>query len=212
MKHKKHEIVLDFDETLFYTSRETKVFLNQYFGIQIPTDSQEYMCGHSIHQLVMQFLPSEHKLSEGKLYEILGREFLASTVWHENISPVPGVLEIVPELAQKYKLHVATARQYSSKPVVEMLIDKFLPGLISSTHFVYKHLGNKKFTSIPKKDFIQTLKNPIAYIDDNPIETRDVGDALPCVILFDPYGYHVETNSGAHHHISHWKEIKSLLL
>lgn len=206
----KHDLILDFDETLFYTSKQTRIFLNHYFGIQIPIDDKVYLCGHSLHELVLEHLSSDHKLTEGDLYEILGSEFLSSLSWHEDVSPVDGMLEIVPELAKVYTLHVATARQSSSKPVVNMLLDKFLPGLISSTHFVWEHLGNKEFRGVPKKDFVRSLRSPIGYVDDNPKETKEIIGLAPHVILLDPKGYHPKTLV-ANYYVSRWEDVPKIL-
>lgn len=207
----KADLILDFDDTLFQTKREIILFLNKYFDIQIPINANEYVCGNSFHELVMKHLPSTYNLSKEELYEIFGSQFLASERWHEHVLPVVGALEIIPQLAQRYTLHIATARQKSSKPVVDMLLEKFFPGLISSTHFVWEHLGDCQFQGVPKKDFVKTLRNPIGYVDDNPRETLDMMGVVSHVVLFDPEGYH-STNADASHRVSHWNEVGRLFL
>ncbi len=205
----KHDITLDFDETLFSTSIQIKRFLNQLFGIEIPL--MTYLCGHSLHSLVLEHLPPGSVLDEGDLYEILGRDFLASMAWHDDIRPMTGVSEIIPELAKKYNLHIATARQASSRLVVETLLERFFPKCISSTHFVWTHLGNKEFKGIPKREFVKSLKKPYAYVDDNPKETEAILGVADTVILLDPEGHHTNVHIETHC-VTSWEDIGKLLL
>lgn len=207
----KPELVLDFDDTLFQTSTQITTFLNEYFNIQIPIHHTEYLCGHLFHELVMRYSPEACNLSREEFYEIFGHEFLASKKWHEHVLPVVGAIDIIPQLAQRYTLHIATARQSSSKLVIDMLLEKFFPGLISSTHFVWEHLGDRQFRQVPKKDFVGALNNPIGYIDDNPRETLDMMGVVPRVILFDPKGFHIETFD-ASHRVCDWDQIRELFL
>lgn len=204
-------IVLDFDGTICATERQTRQFLNWYFDIQIPLD-QGYLCGHTLHSLVQEYLPKGYVLNEDDLYEILGSEFLASMHWHEDVMPIEGATDVVSKLAQEYTLHVATARQTSSRPVVETLLQRFFPNCISDIHFVWEHLGNKEFRGVPKKEFVRKLQKPtLAYVDDNPKETREIIGLAPNVILFDPSGHHVGVTD-ASHRVATWKEIEKLLL
>lgn len=202
--------MLDFDETLVSTTMQTRRFLNHRFGIQMPLENSGYLCGHSLYDLVKQYLPVNHELDEATLYQILGSEFLASSHWHEDVCPVEGAQDAVTNIAKQHKIYVATARQNTSMAVVKMLLEKFFPACVQDVHCVWTHLGNGAFNGVSKKEFIQKLGRPFAYVDDNPKETCEIHGSTDHVLLFDPNMYHCNVTDSRR--VTSWREIEKILL
>lgn len=195
---KKPVIFLDFDGLQFNTLIANIVYINDKYNIRtLPTD---YMKGLSLESIIKNHVSLEKKslITYENVYEDLGENFLNSIEWHEMIPPLENMVEVVNDLSKKYDLWTVTARQMSSIKTVKHLSDKHIPGCIRGFHFVWKHLGNGSFSSITKKDFIQSFDGErVAFIDDSIHEIKALDNVVP--------SYFFDKHESNEHHPNHYK-------
>ncbi len=184
----KPTLFFDFDGFKFNTLPAHMRYINQRYHIT-STESDFIELLH-VSRVVKKYLPDNQSPSKEEIYLDLAENFLKSWDWHKDIPPIEGMCQVVPLLAKKYTLWTVTARQISSLPTIERLLNMHIPSCISGVHCVWEHLGGTSYRGEPKKDFI--LKFPgkkIAFIDDNPEEIKEMGTVIP-TYLFDPKKYH----------------------
>jgi len=182
----------------------TLSWLEKHYQIEIPRGN--YTCGSSLHNLVSKHLPpNSPQIDEYELYELIGKEFLASMECHNNILPLEYSQEVVRILSQDYTLHVATARLTLGRDVVKTMLDNFFPDCISSIHHVWHIEEDGKFYATTKKTFIDRLKNPLFFIDDSPREIEEVFGSVKTILL-DPENHHTNM-TGMNHRVNTWEQI-----
>ncbi len=209
MKPNKDILFFDFDEFKFKTLGIQKDYINQRYGINL---SSEEFNGHKLEELINLNLPAgSTAVKREDVYLDLAENFLSSIDWHFLVEPYEDMPEVVLELSKKYDLITVTARQKSSKSSIEFLLNKFIPGCIKDIHYVYEHIGNKKFKEVTKKEFIQGMEgNKKGFFDDSPHEVKEIQGIIPAY-LFDPTGIH-DNDVDIHNRVRSWKEIGGLLL
>ncbi len=205
----KPALFLDFDNFKFDTWPAHIAYLNEKYGIN--SVIADYAHNPPLEQVVGRYLPEGQRPTHIPLYEDLGKNFLASIERHADVKPMEGMCEVVPKLAEKYDLWTVTARQKTSRPVIEHLIERYIPGCIAGIHNVWEHHGDGRVTGVSKRDFIWSFQGPkVAFLDDSPGEILQLQDLLPCY-LYDPKGIH-DGDGRIQHRVRSWWEIGEVFL
>ncbi len=207
MKHKP-DLLVDFDEVTVPTREICLRFFEHHYGVTISGDT--YFCGHSLEVQLMEQIPTERRPTRDAFYQHFSHELLASHKWHEDAEPMSGSREVIPLLAEKYNLRVATARHICSNAVVQHLVDSFFPGCFVEIHHVWRYDEETGFYGIPKKDFALRHERRVGFIDDNPREIRDMLGTTESY-LFDPFGYHIN-ETDIPNRVTSWEEIGKIFL
>jgi len=185
-------LFFDFDGMKFDTVQAQVHYINKAYGLSI--SMYDYLKhNHDIEKLLNSFIPNLG-LTRDEIYRAFGKDFLCSIEAHENILPMPGMCEVMPLLKKEYKIHTVTARQKIGLPVIEYILDKYIPGCISNIHCVWGHTEGKGFHGISKKSYVESTEGEnVAFFDDSPHEIEDMQDVIPSY-LYDPNGFHYDKN------------------
>lgn len=196
-------LFLDFDGLKFNTMPSLVAYMNERF--EISSIASDYADNPPLDLIIKKYR-KDYEITTDEAYAVYGEEYLRSIERHKDIMPIDGMCEVVKMLAQKHKLWTVTSRQESSIDTLGYLFDKYIPGCISGVHFVYRHLGNAKFSEVKKKDFIASLTGEkIAIVDDSPSEIVLTQDVIPSY-LFDPIGYY-DHRKDIQNRLRSWEEI-----
>lgn len=201
-------LFIDFDETLFSTRNAFNLFLKEHYGVTIP--DEQHTCGSRMEDLVLKQLPPERRPTLDEFYLYISEHFLSSIERHQNVIPLEGSVQAINILAEHFRLFIVTARQKTSRPVVEALSEKFFPDKFEGFHFVWEHSGDMSFKDIPKREFIGSFPEKLraGFIDDSPKEIEQVINLAPC-LLFDDRGFHTMST---HARVTHWKQVLEYFL
>lgn len=195
-------LYLDLDNFLFKSKRKEIEYIKRKYRIQIEITAENYMTSH--YDLVIDQL-GEGFISFTEFWVDLSKNYFESEEWQHNLEPMPGMIEVLTELAKRYQLIVVTARPKESLLVIKSLLSKHLGDIISYIHCVWE-LKNGKYESVSKVDFIQNdngIKS--GFIDDSPNEVRAMKGVLPA-FLFDPTQMHRNVTD-IENHVSSFEEI-----
>ena len=192
---------LDFDQSLFFTKKSEFDFIKEEYGIELDINAEygEYSILDTINRVARKEVESFNVFWKNH-----AEKYLTSISKHHNTLPMPGMVDVVKELALDNDIFVVTARQEIGKPVIKHLINEFIGDSIKDIHCVWRKNG-KGFVPTYKKDYILSHDgNKIAFIDDSPKEVLEVSNIIPSY-LFDPSELH--TNLNNIERLSSWKEI-----
>lgn len=207
-------LYFDCDGFLFDTIPAHIDYLYHKYGFT--ATRKDFHDSPKLHTLVKKYHPLLD-ISYEQVYQDLGKNFIASKEWHDNVKPMPGMPEVIHKLSKYYDMYIATARPISGSGVVEMLVDTFIPDTISGYHYVWRENKNNGWDYFAKKDFIDSHISDVekvAFFDDTLREVVDVQPILPAY-LFDHYKWYTDDPRVAQHHIKlvhSWKEIGEFLL
>ena len=205
---KKPIVFLDFDGLKFDTVRAHMLYINEKYAIE--SVESDYIDNPQFGKVIRKY-KKNFNMNEDKIWEDVGKNFLASHKHHEAVIPIIGMCEIVPKLAEKYTLWTVTARSQNGSEVISRLINKYIPNCIAGIHYVWIHKGNATFDKHPKRDFIEKMKGEkIAFFDDSPSEIIHTQDIIPSY-LFDPKRLH-EKATHITNRVYSWEEIGNILL
>lgn len=211
-KTNKPVLFLDFDGLKFDTIDSHRDYVNEKYGIA--TTRNDYVDNnHNLTDVIKKYLPKEDHASiiPEQVYADIGENLNASIERSMNLVPIDGMCEVMPLLAEKYELWTVTARQKSSLEVIQYLLTKHVPNCVSGIHCVWDHIGDYKFLSHSKKDFIAKFEGEkVAFIDDSLSEILEMQDVVPAY-LFDPAKRHIDHPLVQHRVIS-WEEIRKVFL
>ena len=211
MRDEKPVLFLDFDGLKFDTLDIHVRYINERYGIQtVPAD---YTTTPRLETVIKKYLPDDqhHLITGDAVYADIGENCNASLAWHAEVPPIDGMKEVLPLLAEKYRLWTVTARQKSCLHVIEHLLREHVPGCISGIHCVWERMPSGEFKGIPKRDFIASFDGrKVAFIDDSPTEIVRMQDLIPSY-LFDPAGLN-DDNAEIKHRLRSWKEIGETFL
>jgi len=206
MKTKKitQNLILDFDDTLFYTLPVVMAYINQTYGIE--SKESDYLDNSGFHKIIQKYT-NNPLITFEEVYNSYRINFALSPKWHKDVEPMAHVCKVVPELAKKYNLFIATMRSDRGAYLVNGLLESYIPKCIKMVHYAirYKEKENT-YWEFPKKDFILGLKGKnVAFIDDTLKEVQRVKDFCPSLLL-DPknkYGCLAEEVQS----VRSWEEI-----
>ncbi len=146
------------------------------------------------------------KITFNQAYLDLGHDFNASYEWNMLIKPIEDMLKVLPELAKKYILHIATSRQKTGFNVLNKMINMHILGSITSLHCVWEYIEGKGFCDISKRDFILSVSGEkVAFIDDSIKEVCRTKDIIPSY-NFDRHGAYTTHEEGILK-LSSWNDI-----
>ncbi len=176
----------DFDDSLFYTKKAIFQYVNTTYGLSL--DINKWHCGHSMVEVINNHA-QKPLVSHDTFWEDYAKNFLTSYEWHEQVDPMPGMVEVIRELSRNNNLYIVTARQSASMPTIKFLVDRHIKGCIDGIHCV-----NKKekgiYMPVQKTEYVaRHVGNKIAFIDDNPREIYAMQSIIPSY-LFDPNHLH----------------------
>lgn len=200
---KKENLIFDYDNTMAKTIPLHITYLNNRYDIQ--TVVEDYKDHPRLDDLVNTYLKKLGRplVTDAYVYEDIAMNLLNSIKLHKHVEPSEGLCEILPRLAKKYNLYIATARNTGTIPVIEDFIARHVPGCISGIHCVYTRVAPEQFIGVPKRDFIASLPGTNkAFIDNSVKEILRVHDIIDSY-LFDPE----ENHSDVTEIISHVKDL-----
>lgn len=183
----KDYIFFDLDGMKFNSLPAYVLYINNRWNIK--TELEHYFDKGSRLEEIVREHTGNHLLTRDEVFGDFKKNFLTSIDWHKNILPMPDMVEVIKELASKYKLYTVTARHREGLHVINYLIGKYIPNCISYVHCV-SDIVDGKHISISKRDFISSIQgNKIAFLDDSLHEIEDTMDIIPSY-LFDPNNLH----------------------
>ncbi|KAI8612057.1 HAD-like domain-containing protein [Chytriomyces sp. MP71] len=118
------------------------------------------------------------------------REFYASDHFSERMQRIPGALEALTMLKNKYDLVIVTARQEFVKPDTHKFVDDNYPGIFKEIHFANHFLTaeeEKRMVSKSKSDLLHEVGSDI-LIDDSLHHAFECASKGKRVFLFDHEG------------------------
>jgi len=206
---KEGNIFLDFDNTKFNTNPMFRDYFNERYRIQ--SELKDY-ANNPDHQLVLRkYLPAGACPTEIEYYQDIRDNLFSSIERHDTVHPVEGMAETILLLAERYKIWIVTAREKSSMPVIEHLINKHIPGSISGIHCVWDHKGNGIHHKTSKIEFVWNIEGKkIAFLDDSVKEVLEMQTLIPSY-LFDPAGINDHIKD-IQHRVRSMKEFGKLFL
>lgn len=203
---KKPNLIFDLDDTIFDSLPLLVEFMNQTWGINSTPD--DYRNPNSLH-LIVQKYRNDNFISYEQVYDTYRDGFSLSELWHERIMLIPYAGEVIPKLASKYRLHIATKRSSQSSIIVGKVINKHIPNCIESVYYAIKYIKGYGHLYQKKKDFVYGLDGEsIAFVDDSPFEIEEMGNIIPSY-LFDPKNNHPKREMNK---IRGWKEVEAIFL
>lgn len=199
-------LFFDFDGFLFYTVPPHAAYLNHKY--QIHTVDSDYIGNPDLDELVALHTGVTRPMHA--VYEDVGHNFHTSVYWHRSALPIHGMCDVVPKLAERYRIVVVTARSTSGRHVIQYLTDKYVPGCIHDIHCVH-HWDGAKFVMHSKRDYIASIEGEkIAFIDDSPKEIFRMEGIIPSY-LYDEKGLHAELQD-IPARFANWYEIGNTFL
>ena len=201
-------IYFDFDDTLFHTQPAVFKYFEDTYGIKLSVD--QYHDTPNLHHLINEHAGQEI-VSFDTLWRDYGQDFLASSAWHKDVTPMNGMVEVMQLLSKKYRIHVTTARQEIGRMVIQELLHKHIPNMVHEIHFVWRKQDGV-FCKTSKKEYVEkdAQETRIAFFDDSPKEIGAMDDILPSY-LFDPHNLHHE-KEGIKLTVKSWGEIANILM
>lgn len=191
MTTKDGNLVFDLDNTKYWTSPWYVDYINQKYSIS--STLKDFVGSPQLHTVVLKHLPKETVVTKDQIYWDLGTEFLTSHEWHKDVKPMPDMPEVTRELAKKYWIWDASAREKKGAPVIEALNNRYIKGCVSGNHFAWDHLSPSQATFQAKKIFVASLPGIThGFVDDTPGEVLDMIGTAPS-FLFDTDDYYAES-------------------
>ncbi len=176
----------DFDDSLFYTKKAIFDYVNTTYGLTL--DINKWHCGNSMVEVINNHA-QKTLVAHDTFWEDYAKNFLTSFEWHEEVTPMPGMVEVIRELSRNNKLYIVTARQTASMPTIKFLVDKHIKDCITGIHCV-NGKKNGVYTPVHKTAYVARHGgNKVAFIDDNPREIYAMQKIVPSY-LFDPHQLH----------------------
>lgn len=205
MKHlHKRNLFFDFDDTKFKTVESLVLFINDFYGINSVRADYANM-NERIDEVIKMYDPSI-PLTRSEIYAELNKNFHAELFHQDRIKPLPNMVEVMKQLAEKYNIYTVTARPDIGIKMVKHLLDKHIPGCITHVHNVHKSNGDGTYIKHHKVDFIKSMKGEnVAFVDDSPDEVRLAKDHIDS-FLFDPHNLHPHSK-GITKRFYSWEEI-----
>lgn len=206
---KKSVLFLDFDGMKFDTAPLHVAYFNKKYGINCK--KEDFLNNPPYNHILRKYLPAHLIPSAEELWRDACANLMNSISWHQDVPPMDGMCEVLPELAKKYVLWTVTARPSGSMEVMQYLVDKHVPGCISGFHCVWFQSEDRLFRGISKLEFIQKFTgDKVGFIDDSVKEILQLQAVIPSY-LFDPSGLN-DTAEGIERRVRSWEEIGKIFL
>lgn len=205
---RKPAVFFDFDDLKIDTVPAMIAHVNEHYGIA--SVRSDYLNGIYLEEVINRHLPKERHVSREEAYLSLAEKFLCSIDLHEAIPLIDGVIEVLPQIAQRYEVWTVTARQKVSMHVVKHVLDRHVPGCVTGIHCVWDRRDGA-YHAITKREFISGFEGEkVAFFDDTPREVLEVQDVVPSY-LFDPHGLY-DGMQEIRARVRSWREIGQILL
>lgn len=201
--------LFDFDGMKFHTAVAHCAYYNHRYGIH--SKPEDFLKNIPVDTIIKSYLPKElhHTVVLADVYEDVGKNFLSSLEWHKHVTPIEEMCEVMHRLAPNFELWTVTARQKTSTPVIQHLLDTYIPNCISGIHCVWDHKGGGVFKGVSKRKFAESLEGDIVgFFDDSVEEVLAMQDLVPSY-LFDMNNLH-DDRSDIQNRVRSWLEIEQI--
>ncbi len=204
---KKKNMFLDHDGVMVDEKPYVLLYLNERYKINLRlADNINFDLLHE----VIQLHTGNPNLTFDEVYLDIGKNFHASDIWNERMPIIEDMPKVAPELAKKYNLHIATARQKIGHSALRTVYHRHIPKCIQELHCAWDYEEGRGFWSVPKATFIQNFEGEkIAFIDDTLKEVLGTKDIIPSY-LFDLHGVHTKETEIPK--LESWKHIGDTFL
>lgn len=210
---RKKLLFVDLDGVVINSDQSLTNFMNYFFRIR--TKPQDYISrAHELHTILKEKSRNKIDLDREHMYELLTLHYHSSAKFHADIHLLPGADKVIPEIVKKYELHITTNRPDRALPVIQQVLAK-RNLYIENINCMHEYLGNRKFNSTKKTDFITSMLEErgvraAGFVDDSTKEIIEMHEDVP-KYLFDQYGNYIDFK-GNHIHVDGWEKLGQILL
>eukprot|EP00730_Choanoeca_flexa_P018268 TRINITY_DN8876_c0_g1_i2.p1 TRINITY_DN8876_c0_g1~~TRINITY_DN8876_c0_g1_i2.p1 ORF type:complete len:203 (+),score=53.47 TRINITY_DN8876_c0_g1_i2:71-679(+) len=174
MEQTRPVIAVDLDEVLGYFVQSLARWHNEAYGTT-------YTQSHFFSYTFKDVWGGTAEESTTKVHA-----FFESDYFQQQVAPVPGALEALQQLKQRYQLVIVTSRQHSIEEITRLWVAKHYPDIFDEIHF-----GNHWGVSgekISKPDMCKAIHARV-LVDDALHYAKQCAGLLDHVILFGSYAW-----------------------